>query len=568
MFAFIRSMSLRMRLALLAAFAISALLIASFVAWRLARATETFALRQAEFSLHAAARDIARDIRAHPDGRTTLEPTDAPRFDEGKPHRKPPHPLPPHERAIFEAYNDPLARLTAIALHPFPETAGGLYRTDGALAGFAFPAYAGTGINAEVSADNAATIRSLAGQAVATGAAQTRTVTTPDGVLMFVSYPVQPDDATRADEMEAGNTDSAAQTSVSGNAIAAVWTMRQLSPLTGTADAVNILALVALAGAVLAVVGFAVLTVRDLRQSVSEIEGGMIHLTGDLTYPLPPVRTPELARIAGAINELAANLRANIARQRGLESDLRQSERLAALGRLVAGVAHEIRNPLASMKLKMQIARRGGYAPEKLEATFRVVGEEIERLDALVRRLLEFGRAPALELTTLDLCDLARRRVSLISERAEQQNVRIISELCHKLLVEGDADRLAQVLDNLFQNALEAMPAGGELTLTCEQSLAHGEAVRAYLIIQDTGEGVAPEHCEHIFEPFYSGRDTGTGLGLAIAREITQAHGGKLTIDGQAEGGARFRLELPQAAEAKPDAPLLAKASPNMANDA
>jgi len=176
--------------------------------------------------------------------------------------------------------------------------------------------------------------------------------------------------------------------------------------------------------------------------------------------------------------------------------------------------------------------------------------------------------APALELTTLDLCDLARRRVALISERAEQQNVRIISELCHKLLVEGDADRLAQVLDNLFQNALEAMPAGGELTLTCEQSLAHGEAVRAYLIIQDTGEGVAPEHCEHIFEPFYSGRDTGTGLGLAIAREITQAHGGKLTIDGQAEGGARFRLELPQAAEAKPDAPLLAKASPNMANDA
>jgi hypothetical protein len=99
MLAFVRNMSLRMRLALLAAFAVGALLIASFVAWRLARATETFAVRQAELSLNAAARDLVRDIRAHPEGRMSLDPFDTPWFDEGKPHRKPRRPLlPPHER--------------------------------------------------------------------------------------------------------------------------------------------------------------------------------------------------------------------------------------------------------------------------------------------------------------------------------------------------------------------------------------------------------------------------------------------------------------------------------------
>lgn len=536
-----------MRLAMLAAFAVGALLVASFVAWRLTRATETFALRQAEFSLHAAARELARDTRAHPEGRTALDATFAPPFADDKPHRKPPRPAPPHERAIFETYRDPLARLTAIALHPYTETAGGLSRADATLAGYAFPAYMGTGINAEVSADEAAIIKQLAAQAVATGAAQARTVTTPGGTFMFVSYPVQSVDATVADETDAGKTDGAAQESASANPIVAVWTMRRLSPLSGTTDAVNIIALIALACAVLAVAGFAFMTVRDLRQGVGAIEVGMTHLTSDLNFRLPPVRTPELARISAAVNELAANLRANIARQRSLESDLRQSERLAALGRLVAGVAHEVRNPLASMKLKMQIARRADFAPEKLDATFRVVGEEIERLDALVRHLLELVRVPALHVTTLDLCGLARRRVSLMNERAERQNVRIIiNELCRELIVEGDADRLAQVLDNLFQNALEAMPAGGELTITCARVSTPGEAARARLIIQDTGTGIAPEHREHIFEPFYSGRDTGTGLGLAIAREIMEAHGGKLIADSRAEGGACFLLELPQ----------------------
>lgn len=545
-------MSLRTRLAVLTAFAACALLIALFVAWRLARATETFTLRQTEFSLHAAARDLVREVRAHPEGQTASASPGAPPSPDAKSRRPHRPPLPPHEAKLFAAYTDPLARLTAIALHPYPETAGGFYRADGALAGYAFPEYAGTGINTEATADEAALIRALAQQALATGEAAARTATLSDGATrMFVSYPAQPNDAGESDQ---------GQTSNANTSIVAVWTMRKLSSQSATtADTLNIIALAGLGLAFAAITSLAFVTVRDLRTGVRNIESGMIQLRTNLEHRLPPARTPELARIASAINELAANLNETIARQRDLERDLRKSERLAALGRLIAGVAHEVRNPLASMKLKMQIARRAAYAPDKLEATFRVVTEEIERLDALVRRLLELGRAPALELAAFDVCDMARRRAAFILEKAERQNVRVIvKELCAKLLIEGDRDRLGQVLDNLFQNALEAMPDGGTLTIACERLAAaetEGAVTLARLSVADTGGGIAPEHVEHIFEPFYSGRDAGTGLGLAIAREIVEAHGGKLSFGNQAPGGALFHLELPEIAAASNHSP-------------
>ena len=141
----IRRMSLRTRLALLAAFAIVALVVALFVAWRLARATETFALRQADSSVHAAARDLARELQANPDGYQTIEqampaPPDrlrekGPRGADERARR-----VPPHVETLFAAYSDPLARLTAITLHRFPDVEGGFYRpADGVLVGYAFP---------------------------------------------------------------------------------------------------------------------------------------------------------------------------------------------------------------------------------------------------------------------------------------------------------------------------------------------------------------------------------------------------------------------------------------------
>src|SRR2546423_991953 len=509
----IRKMSLRTRLSVLAAFALIALLVAFFVAWRLARATETFALRQADSSLHAAARDLARAFYAHPSGYQTIEeaaaPPDRPAAPRDEGHRE--RPLPPHVRTLFAAYRDPLSRLTAITLHRFPETAGGFYRaTDGALVGSAFPANAGTGGDMVLPSYVADMIRALAKQANETGAPATRTVQAGSDRIIIVAYPVQ------SDNSEVNGVSSRTDVD-SSNTIAAAWVMQRLSNITGVSDKANLTALALLILSIIAVSGLALTTVRDLRSGVWGIEQGLTGLTDELSKQITPPMTPELTRITVAINQLADSLRVNLARQAELERDLRRSERLSAWGRLVAGVAHEVRNPLAAIKLKVQMARRAGNAPDSLDSTFRVITEEIDRLDTLVRRLLEFNRTQPLEQSSLDLCELVRRRVALFNDIAERGGVKIEIRLSKDaVMVKGDAERLAQVLDNLIKNALSAMPDGGRLTISCEAATSEDGLALARLSVEDVGRGIPKEDHERIFEPFFTARATGTGLGLAI----------------------------------------------------
>lgn len=545
----IRKMSLRTRLAMLAAFALVALLVALFVSWRLARATEMFALRQADSSLHAAARDLARAVYAHPSGYQTIEDVAAaPDRPASRRHKGPrARPLPSHVKTLFAAYADPLSRLTAITLQRFPDAGGGFYRaTDGALVGHAFPADAGTGSNMVLPSDVADMIRTLAKQVNETGAPATRTVNTGSERIIVVAYPAQ------ADSLEVDDVSSRSDVD-SSSPIAAAWTMQRLSNLTGVSDKANWAALAALILSIIAVSGLALVTVRDLRSGVSGIEQGLTGLTNDLSQQITPPRAPELARITGAINQLAETLRVNLARQSELERDLRRSERLSALGRLVAGVAHEVRNPLAAIKLKVQMARRARNAPDKLDDTFRVITEEIDRLDGLVRRLLELGRTQPLEHGSLDLCELVRRRAALFNDIAERAGVKIeIRVSPDAVMVEGDRERLAQVLDNLVQNALAAMPDGGQLTISCQIAAAEdGLSAVARLTVEDTGGGIPPQDHERIFEPFFTARQTGTGLGLAIAREIVEAHGGRINFVSRAGSGAFFLIELPQRVRAE-----------------
>ncbi|HEV7377983.1 MAG TPA: ATP-binding protein [Pyrinomonadaceae bacterium] len=540
-------MSLRTRLAMLAAFALIALLIALFVAWRLARATETFAIRQADASLHTASRDLARALQAHPRGYQTIEeitsstrdPREGSRDEGPRGEGRRGRSRSQQAERLFAAYADPLARLTAITLSRYPETAGGYYRaTDNALVGYASPSDARTSNNVEVATDLSGVIRTLASQAVETGTATSSTIQEGSDRIIIVASPTQADDI--ADEGPASRIND------SSNGLAAAWAIQRLSNLSGVSEGANLAALIALALSIIAVSGLALTTVIDLRRGVISIEDGLAGMKTELERQIPPPRTPELARISVAINQLAAELRTNIERQRELEHDLRQSERLSALGRLVAGVAHEVRNPLASMKLKIQMARRWKNAPERLDDTFRVVTEEIDRLDALVRRLLELGRKPVLERKKFDLYGLAHRRAALLTALAERAGIEVvINEPHEKIEIDGDEDRLSQVIDNLMQNGLEAMPDGGKLIVTCETSSNQNGSSIVRLVIEDTGRGIAPEERDHIFEPFYTGRDEGTGLGLAIAREIIEAHGGRITFESQKGSGTRFIIELP-----------------------
>jgi signal transduction histidine kinase len=198
------------------------------------------------------------------------------------------------------------------------------------------------------------------------------------------------------------------------------------------------------------------------------------------------------------------------------------------------------------------MARRARNAPDKLDDTFRVITEEIDRLDALVRRLLEFGRTQPLAQSQFDLCELVQHRAALFNDVAERAGVKIeIHVSPDPVVIEGDRERLAQVLDNLIQNAMEAMPDGGRLTLICEGVTTEDGHAAARLSVEDTGRGIPPEDHERIFEPFFTARETGTGLGLAIAREIVEAHGGRLNFVSREGRGAFFLIELPQRVQAE-----------------
>jgi signal transduction histidine kinase len=241
---------------------------------------------------------------------------------------------------------------------------------------------------------------------------------------------------------------------------------------------------------------------------------------------------------------LARTIRRQALEREILQAELRRSERLAALGKLLAGVAHEVRNPLAGIRSTVQLWQRG-IGPD--EEAITDVQAEVDRIEGIVARLLQFSRAGAEDLAPGDLNAVLGEAARLARGVAEAQGVRIELGLDPTLPpVRMSPPALLQVFRNLTQNALQAMPGGGVLRLATRRlGGTGGDAVEAS--VADTGSGLAPELLSHLFEPFYTTKPDGTGLGLAIAREIALAHRGELHAENRtgATGGAVFRLVLP-----------------------
>ncbi len=246
---------------------------------------------------------------------------------------------------------------------------------------------------------------------------------------------------------------------------------------------------------------------------------------------------------------LTAGLARTVRRQaieRGwLQTELRRSERLAALGKLLAGVAHEVRNPLAGIRSTAQLWQRGivGLDEESLGGLVH----EVDRLEEIVSRLLQFSRADAQDLVPGDLNGVVSEAARLAAGPAESRGVRVEVEFDPGLpAAEMAAPALLQVFRNLTSNAVQAMDEGGTLRLTTRRDPSR-RTITASVI--DSGPGLAADAIEHLFEPFYTTKAEGTGLGLAIAREIALAHRGELRAANRPDGpGAVFTLTLPVAA--------------------
>ncbi len=240
---------------------------------------------------------------------------------------------------------------------------------------------------------------------------------------------------------------------------------------------------------------------------------------------------------------LTANLGRTLRRERAtrekLRDELRRAEHLAALGKLLAGVAHEVRNPLAGIRSTVQLWQRlpeQALTPASMDA---VIGA-VDRLDAIVRRLLVFARSDQDERRPVDLNGVVAETLELLKAQAEAQRVSLAAELAPDLpFVTGSPQALRQVVLNLATNSLQAMPDGGRLD--CGTRLRDG-AVE--LRVADTGTGIAVADRAHLFEPFFTTRPDGTGLGLALCREIVLRHGGRIELE-PADAGTAFRVLLP-----------------------
>jgi signal transduction histidine kinase len=235
-----------------------------------------------------------------------------------------------------------------------------------------------------------------------------------------------------------------------------------------------------------------------------------------------------------------------------ISTQLQVSERLANLGRITAGVAHEVKNPLNSMRLWLENLKASLPEGENMpQQAVRVLDNEIDRLDTVVKRFLDFTRPPAMHQEETSLKDLLEDVLAVGKPQMDRANVKVEARFVNDVpAVLVDRQLLKQALMNLFLNAVEAMPGGGRLTVSLER---RGET--ASIEIQDTGRGIPPELTQRVFQLFFTTRPGGSGIGLATAFRTVQFLNGSIDFKSEVGRGTTFRIELPLARQAEPAQP-------------
>lgn len=283
---------------------------------------------------------------------------------------------------------------------------------------------------------------------------------------------------------------------------------------------------------------------RGLSRRIHRLQIGLQDAAGKLGPDSPAIIVTsegDLAGLEGQVQVLLDRVEQAVGKMHDQEREILRAEQLAAVGQLAAGVAHEIRNPLTSIKMLVQAGKED---PQGLpREDFDVIEREILRMERSLNVFLDFARLPKPERTTQNLTALAARTLDLIRGRAAKQCVELRLTAPHGAVeVEADSEQIQQVMVNLALNALDVMPAGGVLEVVV-QRLEDGAAIS----VQDSGPGIAPEMTPNLFKPFVSTKETGVGLGLVISRRIVEEHGGKMSAGNRPEGGACFTLFLPRA---------------------
>jgi len=253
----------------------------------------------------------------------------------------------------------------------------------------------------------------------------------------------------------------------------------------------------------------------------------------------------ENARLVDSLTARNEELRGALDSLRTAQRRVVDSERLAAIGRMIAMIVHDFRNPLTVVRSGCEELVRGGLAAGESSAVAREMRDEIARMTRMCEDLLHVSRASggALSQTKLLLDDLVEAAASALALEAEPAGVSIQASLEARVAMMLDADRLRRALVNLGQNAIDAMPRGGVLRFHTRRAPDGG----AWIAVQDTGSGIPESIVERIFDPFVTaGKAKGSGLGLAIVKKVVDDHGGTIEVRQPASGGTGFVLHLPR----------------------
>jgi signal transduction histidine kinase len=278
--------------------------------------------------------------------------------------------------------------------------------------------------------------------------------------------------------------------------------------------------------------------VRDLVSATHRIAGG------DLSQEIPVRSRDELGDLTSAFNRMVRNLAQ-------IQNELVRSEKLISLGRLSAGVAHEIRNPLNAMKGAIVLLQKRRADDALIREYTELLSEEMDRLNAFVTDFLTFARQSEPKRVPTDINRIILSAQGLFEEQARQRNIVFHNNLdpdMPPLLV--DPHQMEQVVINLMVNAMDAMPRGGEIRFTTglsREGLPPEGPAEAKIVIRDTGVGIPRSDLNSVFDPFFSTKEDGTGLGLPLSLGIVESHGGTIQIVSRKGWGTRLTIAWPAA---------------------
>lgn len=266
-------------------------------------------------------------------------------------------------------------------------------------------------------------------------------------------------------------------------------------------------------------------------------------------------RVEELGRIILAYSEVTEKLQESheqlndTVRKLQLElseknRQLERKNRLAALGEMAAGMAHEIRNPLGGIQLYASMLDKDVSDRPASQALVKKISGGVKRLEGLVSQVLQFTREIAATAVEMELREVVEQSVDFAGASLQARSVNCTISGPESLHCLGDANLIGQAVLNLVLNAAEAIEAGGAVAVEFKKPPMESDAKQFHLVVHDSGPGIPPHVLDRIFNPFFTTKDHGTGLGLAIVHRIVEAHEGSIVVTNPPAGGARFEIRI------------------------